>query len=420
MYKILSIDKNLKIMYKKHETFIFFILLILIFQETFKDLLGGTGFLVTFINYADEFIALYFSIFTFKEIIIKNARKNEYLLLGIAIIILILGGVASAKNRLQFLVPTIIDAFGCVKYLLTIVGATLYFRKYSFNKRFFYSLQKIVKLVAYLYAALAAVNIFIVQIFPIQEFRFFMNAQYLFYSHAYSLAFVCVMGLIVLMYTSRQEKNLISMVLLSLVGISSLRTKEIVVIISIWLIYIYFIVGKFRSKMPIIIGGFISAILIGWDRFVGYYGNPNYARGILAMKSLDIANDYFPLGTGFGTYGTGMSMKYYSSLYFSYGMSNIHGLTPEYTNFAADVFWPAILGQLGYIGVVVFAIIMAISISRTLQIKKDRFCFGAALGVVVYIITASMSSTSITGTFGVIWGIFLSYFWTVSQSVVEE
>ena len=64
--------------------------------------------------------------------------------------------------------------------------------------------------------------------------------------------------------------------------------------------------------------------MISWDQISFYYlSHDDVARNILTSKSMEIAKDYFPLGTGFGTYGSYISGVYYSSLYYKYDLYKI-------------------------------------------------------------------------------------------------
>ena len=81
--------------------------------------------------------------------------------------------------------------------------------------------------------------------------------------------------------------------------------------------------------------------------------NPQ-ARVALYQGSVEVARDYFPLGGGFGRYGSWMSRVEYSPLYVEYGLSDVHGLRPSYPQFVTDTFWPQILGELGIFGLLAY------------------------------------------------------------------
>lgn len=82
------------------------------------------------------------------------------------------------------------------------------------------------------------------------------------------------------------------------------------------------------------------------------------ARIVLTLGAFDVANEYFPLGAGFGMYGSHMAQANYSPEYSSRRFDVVWGLgTNEDDGFAlTDTMWPAILGEGGYGGAAAFAV----------------------------------------------------------------
>lgn len=79
------------------------------------------------------------------------------------------------------------------------------------------------------------------------------------------------------------------------------------------------------------------------------------ARTALTVQSTVIASDFFPLGSGAGTFASPPSSQMgYSEIYSAYGLAGIWGLSPETANFITDVFWPKVLAQNGYFGVAAY------------------------------------------------------------------
>jgi hypothetical protein len=63
--------------------------------------------------------------------------------------------------------------------------------------------------------------------------------------------------------------------------------------------------------------------------------------------------DYFPFGSGMGSFGCAAAADYYSPLYYKYKMDDIWGLTPDNPMFLADAFYP-VLAQIGVVGIFFF------------------------------------------------------------------
>lgn len=71
-----------------------------------------------------------------------------------------------------------------------------------------------------------------------------------------------------------------------------------------------------------------------------------------------IAIRYFPLGSGFSTYASYTSTLNYSELYYEYELSTKYGFTPQSPIFLTDTYWPSIIGETGFIGVILVGYIL--------------------------------------------------------------
>src|SRR5690606_5958180 len=91
------------------------------------------------------------------------------------------------------------------------------------------------------------------------------------------------------------------------------------------------------------------------------------ARPVLYITSVEILQDYFPFGSGFGSFATHASRVVYSPIYEAYEISGVWGLSEEFSSFIADTHFPS-LAQFGVVGVVLFILFW-----RTL-IKKANAC----------------------------------------------
>lgn len=78
-----------------------------------------------------------------------------------------------------------------------------------------------------------------------------------------------------------------------------------------------------------------------------------WSRPAMMLTSGMILWDYFPFGSGLGSFGTNASAIYYSSTYEEYGISNLWGLSREMPDFICDAFYPS-LAQFGVVGVVLY------------------------------------------------------------------
>ena len=141
----------------------------------------------------------------------------------------------------------------------------------------------------------------------------------------------------------------------------------------------------------------IVAIILSWDAIDKYFiSNDKVARYNLMHTSFMLAKDFFPIGSGFGSFGTEASRVYYSSIYLRYGISQIYGLNMEHPTYITDQFWFGIIGQFGVLGTFLMAY-------QIFKIYKDIWMFSKyqkknQLACVVLFITSLFASLT-AGTF---------------------
>lgn len=117
---------------------------------------------------------------------------------------------------------------------------------------------------------------------------------------------------------------------------------------------------NFRSpKTVVYLALLVTVILfVVWQRFDAYYvtglSDENLARPMTYKTSLKILWDYFPFGSGMGTFACNAAWRYYSPLYYEYNLNGIWGLN-EGGGFISDAFYP-VLSQFGVVGVILFCI----------------------------------------------------------------
>ena len=171
-------------------------------------------------------------------------------------------------------------------------------------------------------------------------------------------------ALIYFLFKPQTRRNIIICLLIATLGLLSSKSKyygEYVVLIAV----IYFL--KERLKVNSLkTGTYIGLIAIvviyfTWEKFNAYYVEGfdadavsyRLARPETYKVALLIFKDYFPFGSGLGTFATNAAADYYSPLYFKYGLNDIWGLTPENPMFLADTFYP-VLAEYGIVGVFLF------------------------------------------------------------------
>ena len=83
------------------------------------------------------------------------------------------------------------------------------------------------------------------------------------------------------------------------------------------------------------------------------------ARTRMTIDSVTLALQHFPLGVGFGRFGSAIAKDHYSIEYLRLGYDNIRGLASpnnlhNHGRWLTDTQWPAILGEAGLVGALLF------------------------------------------------------------------
>ena len=134
------------------------------------------------------------------------------------------------------------------------------------------------------------------------------------------------------------------------------------VVCFIYVIYFMQSRLKFKSaKTAISIALMMAVVLyVTWFKFEAYYvsGFQEGAERMARPESYKVAFgqilwDYFPFGSGMGSFGSAAAADFYSPLYYKYKMDDIWGLSPENPMFLADAFYP-VLAQIGVVGIFFF------------------------------------------------------------------
>ena len=126
------------------------------------------------------------------------------------------------------------------------------------------------------------------------------------------------------------------------------------------------------------------------------------ARTYMYITSLKVFEDYFPLGPGFGTFGTDSAAKYYSPLNYQYDLNNIWGLNPDDdtagTTFYSDTFYP-LLAQFGVIGVVLFFLFLKKRWVDGTNLENEDM-YKLFIFIFVYILIQCIAENTFTGANG--------------------
>lgn len=161
------------------------------------------------------------------------------------------------------------------------------------------------------------------------------------------------------LFTKETKRNRNIALLLVLTGMLAPKFKfmgEVVCFIG----FVYFVKNRLNFKSPktIIYAVLLVTVIlmVTWTKFDAYYvsglSNDNLARPMTYKTSLVILGDYFPFGSGMGSFACNGAWKFYSPLYYEYHLNEVWGLN-EGGGFICDAYYPT-LAQFGIVGVFFF------------------------------------------------------------------
>lgn len=383
-------------------------IIILFFTLCYQDVLQSK---ITILKFMDELVAMgLLALLIIKIIKYKNINKESFVIIIICIIFTFIGLTGNLLFKYQNISYAFQDILAVLKSIIAYVCISNLVVIDDNNKYYIYKLNNWIRFFSIILFILSIINIF-VEIFPYFDYRFGIKSQQLFFSHPTYLASNAILFIIILnSLRDNFSKNNIYIYMLGFVVIMTMRIKALV-FLALYAIS-YFVINrnkKIKSYHIIII--LITGICISYNKInEQLIMNDDYARTVLLKTSVDIAKDHFPIGSGFGTYGSNVSSKNYSNIYYKYGIGNTYGIREGEAYFISDTFWPMILGQFGVIGLILFISIL-ILITKKLWInrmKNKNYYFGIL--IISYLIITSTSESSFANQYAVSYMITLAIY----------
>lgn len=186
------------------------------------------------------------------------------------------------------------------------------------------------------------------------------NGIFTFFGHqSYFAKTIIATGFLYLYCSSDSKEDMIAFIVILCIGLFSTRAKFYGFLgISCFLIFLYKMKIEFKFNIRGCLIAFCAIAIIVWlgkDKIILYYvdGMMNsremWSRPAMLLTSIQIFIDYIPFGCGLGSFASFVSGEYYSSIYETYGISHLWGISKSNPAFVADAYYP-VLAQFGLIG----------------------------------------------------------------------
>ena len=169
------------------------------------------------------------------------------------------------------------------------------------------------------------------------------------FNHQYtSVAFLCF-GTIVRSEKMPQRVKSFYYVI-GIVAIALALKSPALMFSLIFVFFLFYFKRYERLSLKIIIPLLVALVLASRYQLQTYIMDKEATRRVFIDYAFVDANEHFPLGSGFGTYGSAEAAKNYSPLYYEYGFHRRWGMSPNNSSFLFDTYWPCLLGQYGWFG----------------------------------------------------------------------
>jgi hypothetical protein len=229
-----------------------------------------------------------------------------------------------------------------------------------------------------------------------------------------AIAFTALLGMT---WQGKSVRRVSQLVLVGLAALSTLRLKAVVAL-PVGAVALAATSRRVRSRLAL--ATVLAALAVGaWttlshrnlvtevvnlqvDR---YTSETPRARQRLETTSIEIARNDFPLGVGFGRFGSAPSIdkETYSPIYAQYRLAQYYGFRPGDAIFVMDVAWAGLLGEVGVLGFLAFvAAILALMLLLFRRAREDgmQSDFAAiGFGVLAVVVLESLAGGAIFQSF---------------------
>lgn len=383
----------------------------LLIEDILQQYISGLGYF----DEAIAFIAIILIFFNLKKIKYNYSYKGVLLCLLMVLIIGITGNIIYNYQK---------DTMGIFKDILAIIKFPICIVGYSFlpNNQISKTNRKITLVsktfVLVLFSCAIYTYLFHSSLFSSGERNGILMYTFL-YSHNTFLVTSVVSCMAIFVAQGKNSKvTKVYIFICILLLLSTGRFKVLAPIVFLFICYFLFSKNKQRSLLwlKLIVGlsvVLIVSLYIAMPRIEDYiYYGETAARSAFYMYGIEIANNSFPIGSGFCTFASSLSYKYNSLLYKIYGLYGISGLTIEEGGaYAADTYWPYIYGQFGYIGLFFYILMLYYVVKSSFSQNKELDSIACSkMLLLVYAINAAFAEAFFTNASAVIFAVIFAVY----------
>ncbi|MDR0873913.1 MAG: hypothetical protein LBN27_10695 [Prevotellaceae bacterium] len=229
-----------------------------------------------------------------------------------------------------------------------------------------------------------------------------------------------VCALIFIWLSEINVQNIIIFFAILAVGFLSTRSKFYGFFAFSLFIWLYYLCKKDiqfkKTDIWLFVIALAGVIIVALPKFNMYFLDEQFlsveymdSRKVLFSTAFQIANDHFPLGSGFGSFGTDASTRILSPIYEQYGILAENGELPICT---CDSLSAALLAQFGYLGVCLFLLFWGYILRKTYRLavrNNNKKLFIIGISIVAFFIIETFSDSTFTQNRGLLVMMLLAF-----------
>lgn len=354
-----------------------------------------------YFSYIDEIACLFFCSAAFIKQL--SGRRNDALTQyekGVLLATVVLCCVGLLGNVIYSVQPELeavaIDLLTCTKFSLVYVSLCVVFSDKRFVRLYNACLNvgKLFVVIAFIFMLL---NQFLDVGMSIEE-RFGIKAFMFVFGHPSNFAASIVGVFALLLRDAKQHKLYLAACVVIL--LSTMRFKAIAFVAVMMLAMLAFRRVKRLTFTFLLVAAILAVGVASYQ--LDIYLNGDTARGALLTNSVRVANEAFPLGSGFGSYGSDVTKDAYTELYYQLGFNTIYGLTESNPIYLADMFYSTVLAQFGWLGFLVFLFIPVLFVfDVSAAARRNEVFFWAVMSIPIYLLITSTTEPSFFSSYSV-------------------
>ncbi|WP_165171834.1 O-antigen ligase [Adlercreutzia sp. ZJ242] len=320
---------------------------------------------------------------------------NNKALIAILVFLLVIIGVGLYENMASEIASDLfyiaVDVIACTKFFFIYLALRLNMKNMQFFMRYLAVESKVLLVIMFVCLVVNQLH----DIGMTYEHRYGLKSFQFIYIHPTHMVTLCL-ACFVAIYVERKRGWAVYFLIAVLLIFMSLRSRWMALALVMLLIVLFDDGKKQRVSFGVVAVCSAIAILIGRSQMTVYYGDASEsARGQLTSAASDILCQWFPLGAGFATFGSGATKTTYSPLYYEYGLDQVYGLAPDNPCYLTDTFWPVIFAQFGFIGLLAWIGLLAAVMLDLYRLGKRKGILALPLIFIAVLLISTTASGSV-------------------------